>query len=102
MGSAKTTWPSTSSMEEPKEEKSAEHINLKVKGQDGTSVFFKIKGSTPLKKLMDAYCTRQAVAPDSIAFLFDGKRIQPTQTPNELEMEDEDEIDAMLHQVGGC
>ena len=39
------------------------------------------------------------MAPDSIAFLFDGKRIQPTQTAIELAMEDEDEIDAMLHQV---
>ncbi|XP_074310898.1 small ubiquitin-related modifier 1-like [Silene latifolia] len=77
------------------------HINLKVKGQDGNEVFFKIKRSTQLKKLMNAYCDRQSVDINSIAFLFDGRRLRVDQTPDELEMEDGDEIDAMLHQTGG-
>ena len=34
------------------------HINIKVKSQDGTEIFFKIKRTTQLKKLMDAYCQR--------------------------------------------
>ena len=45
-----------------------EQLNLKVKSQvspsptqDGEEVFFKIKASTQLKKLMDAYCQRQSV-----------------------------------------
>ena len=41
----------------------------------------------------------QAIEPDSFLFLFDGKRIQPTQTANELKMEDDDQIDA-IQQVG--
>ncbi|KAL6136958.1 hypothetical protein ACLB2K_062253 [Fragaria x ananassa] len=49
------------------------HINLKVKGQDGNEVFFRIKRSTQLKKLMNAYCDRQSVELNSIAFLFDGR-----------------------------
>ncbi|KAJ8527863.1 hypothetical protein K7X08_015314 [Anisodus acutangulus] len=77
------------------------HINLKVKGQDGNEVFFRIKRSTQLKKLMNAYCDRQSVDFNSIAFLFDGRRLRAEQTPDELEMEDGDEIDAMLHQTGG-
>jgi small ubiquitin-related modifier len=40
----------------------AEQLNLKVKSQDGEEVFFKIKSSTQLKKLMDAYCQRQSVS----------------------------------------
>ena len=32
------------------------HINIKVKAQDGTEIYFKIKRTTNLKKLMDAYC----------------------------------------------
>lgn len=40
---------------------SAEQLNLKVKSQDGEEVFFKIKSTTQLKKLMDAYCQRQSV-----------------------------------------
>ncbi|KAK1440216.1 hypothetical protein QVD17_06041 [Tagetes erecta] len=78
-----------------------DHINLKVKGQDGNEVFFRIKRSTQLKKLMNAYCDRQSVEINSIAFLFDGRRLRAEQTPDELEMEEGDEIDAMLHQTGG-
>ena len=33
-----------------------EQLNIKVKAQDGTEIFFKIKKSTQLKKLMEAYC----------------------------------------------
>ncbi|CAO3571239.1 unnamed protein product [Mortierella alpina] len=72
-----------------------EHINLKVVGQDQSEVFFKIKRSTQLKKLMDAYCERQGKTAASVRFLYDGERIQPTNTPNELEMEDGDSIDVM-------
>ncbi|KAG5586706.1 hypothetical protein H5410_047140 [Solanum commersonii] len=97
------------------------HINLKVKGQsgywvsdslhflftlvylesDGNEVFFRIKRSTQMRKLMNAYCDRQSVDMNSIAFLFDGRRLRAEQTPDELEMEEGDEIDAMLHQTGG-
>jgi hypothetical protein len=52
--------------------------------QDQTEVFFKIKRSTQLKKLMEAYCERQGKAVNSVRFLYDGERIQPTNTPNEV------------------
>ncbi|KAL2527993.1 Small ubiquitin-related modifier [Forsythia ovata] len=38
---------------------------------------------------------------NAIAFPFDGRRLRPKQTSNGLEMEDGDEIDAMLHQTEG-
>merc|ERR1711994_120507 len=78
-----------------------EHLNLKVKAQDGTEVYFKVKKTTKLKKLMDAYCARVGKEAGSIRFLFDGDRIAPDSTPNDLGMEDEDEIDAMVEQHGG-
>ena len=40
------------------DQKESEHINLKVTGQDGSVVHFKIKKNTPLRKLMGAYCNR--------------------------------------------
>jgi len=86
---------------EEEKKPAGDHINLKVKGQDGNEVFFRIKKSTTLKKLMTAYCDRQSVDLGSIAFLFDGQRLRPDQSPEELDMEDGDEIDAMLHQTGG-
>ena len=78
----------------------AVHINIKVKGQDGNTVHFKMNRNTQLKKLMEAYCNRQSLQMDQIRFLFDGNRLRETYTPEELEMEDDDVIDAMLFQVG--
>ena len=54
------------------------HINLKVKGQDGNEVFFRIKRSTQLKKLMNAYCDRQSVEMNSIAFCLMGGVFEPS------------------------
>ncbi|XP_043853289.1 small ubiquitin-related modifier 2-like [Dromiciops gliroides] len=39
-----------------------DHINLKVAGQDGSVVQFKMKRHTPLSKLMKAYCERQGLS----------------------------------------
>eukprot|EP01089_Gocevia_fonbrunei_P021448 TRINITY_DN834_c0_g1_i3.p1 TRINITY_DN834_c0_g1~~TRINITY_DN834_c0_g1_i3.p1 ORF type:complete len:116 (+),score=25.85 TRINITY_DN834_c0_g1_i3:33-380(+) len=78
-----------------------EHISLKVVSQDGSEVFFKIKRQTHLKKLMEAYCKRQGVDMNSIRFLHDGNRISQEKTPKELDMEDNDIIDAVLQQTGG-
>jgi hypothetical protein len=47
-------------------------------------VFFRIKSSATLRKLMNAYCDRQSVDPSSIAFLFDGRRLRAEQTPAEV------------------
>ena len=74
----------------------AEQLNLKVKSQDGEEVFFKIKNTTQLKKLMDAYCQRQGLAASNVRFLFDGERLHEAQTPKELSMENGDEIDVLV------
>lgn len=55
------------------------HINLKV--SDGSSeIFFKIKKTTPLRRLMEAFAKRQGKEMDSLRFLYDGIRIQADQT----------------------
>ena len=77
------------------------HINIKVKAQDGTEIYFKIKRSTALKKLMDAYCQRQGLGQNQCRFIFDGERIKDDDTPDGLEMENGDEIDVMVEQTGG-
>lgn len=78
-----------------------EQLNIKVKAQDGTEIFFKIKKSTQLKKLMDAYCQRQGLSNNQCRFIFDGERIKEDDTPDTLEMENGDEIDVMVEQTGG-
>ncbi|KAG2388663.1 hypothetical protein C9374_000102 [Naegleria lovaniensis] len=84
-----------------KAEGKEQHINVKVVSQDGVEVFFKIKKSTPLKKLMEAYCKRQGLSAASVRFVFDGNRINGNETADELEMDDQDVIDVLVEQTGG-
>ncbi|XP_040287974.1 small ubiquitin-related modifier 2-B-like [Bufo bufo] len=56
--------------------KNNDHINLKVTGQDGSVVKFKIKN-------------------------MQKQPINDTDTPSPLEMEDEDTIDVFQQQIGG-
>uniref|UniRef100_A0A8C0WB57 Small ubiquitin-related modifier 2 n=1 Tax=Castor canadensis TaxID=51338 RepID=A0A8C0WB57_CASCN len=77
-----------------------DHINLKVAGQDGSVVQFKIKRHTPLSKLMKAYCERQGLSMTQIRFRFDWQPINETDTPAQLKM-DEDTIDVFQQQTGG-
>jgi len=63
--------------------------------------FFKIKRTTALKKLMDAFCERQGKAPNSVRFLFDGSRVQPSDTPESLDMQDGDCLEVHQEQIGG-
>lgn len=58
-----------------------EHLNIKVT-DNNNEVFFKIKRSTKLEKLMLAFCERQGKSPNSVRFLFEGQRVQPTDTPD--------------------
>lgn len=103
-----------------------EHLNIKVT-DNNNEVFFKIKRSTKLEKLMNAFCERQGKNPSSVRFLFEGQRVQPTDTPDtvscnprynpkgvrcwlslgvltgpQLEMQDSDTLEVHQEQVGGA
>jgi len=80
----------------------AEQINLKVVGQDGGVVHFKIKKHTPLRKLMATYCDRAGLNIQNVRFRFDGQPINEADTPAGLDMEDDDTIDVFQQQVGGA
>ncbi|CAD7681086.1 unnamed protein product [Nyctereutes procyonoides] len=77
--------------EKPKEGVKTEnndHINLKMAGQDGSVVQFKIKRHT-------------LYANESLLFRFDGQPMNETDILAQLEMEDEDTIDVFQQQTGG-
>lgn len=59
----------------------SEHLNIKVT-DNNNEVFFKIKRSTKLEKLMSAFCERQGKTLSSVRFLFEGQRVQPQDTPD--------------------
>lgn len=63
------------------EEQQSEHLNIKVT-DNNNEVFFKIKRTTALKKLMDAFCERQGKSMQSVRFLFDGQRVNASDTPD--------------------
>ncbi|KNC80586.1 hypothetical protein SARC_07057 [Sphaeroforma arctica JP610] len=96
-------------MSEPSEEKpdikgegGGEQLHLKVVTQDGTEVDFKVKKTTPLFKLMNAYCQRQAIDRKSVRFVTpEGTVVQDDMTATDLELEDGDSIDVMQEQTGG-
>lgn len=54
-----------------------------------------------MEKIFKAYADRKGVQPDVLRFLLDGVRIQGEQTPKMLELEDQDQIDCGLEQIGG-
>ena len=69
--------------------------------QTGEEMFFKIKKTTKMGKVFDTYAQRKGVQVGSLRFLLDGERIDSMQTPKLLELEDQDQIDCVLEQVGG-
>ncbi|KAL5710608.1 hypothetical protein ACHQM5_021150 [Ranunculus cassubicifolius] len=77
------------------------HINISIRSQDGKTIGYKVKRFTELGKLMKLYCERQSLELGTIAFLFNGSYIKQSSTPDQLHMEDGDELDAMLHQTSG-
>lgn len=74
-------------------------INIEIRGQDGSHVFFTLNRRAPFKKMIDVYCQRQGMPSSAYRFIFDGERISPDTSPEDLEMEDDDIVDAMLEQV---
>jgi small ubiquitin-related modifier len=74
---------SPSNMQKPEDGGQSEHLNIKVT-DNNNEVFFKIKRTTALKKLMDAFCDRQGKNPSSVRFLFDGTRVQPGDNPDSV------------------
>ncbi|XP_041615971.1 small ubiquitin-related modifier 2-like isoform X1 [Vulpes lagopus] len=90
--------------ERPKEGVKTENnddINLKVEGQDGSGMQFKIKRHTPLRKLMKAYGERQGLPMRQIRFRVDGQPINEPDTPAQWDVEGEETIDVFRQQTGG-
>ncbi|TPX39995.1 hypothetical protein SeMB42_g01616 [Synchytrium endobioticum] len=84
------------------EQKKVEHINLKVVGPDHSEIAFKIKRTTPLDKLMNAYLQKTGQDRNAVRFITaNGDRIQPSDTPEDLELEDGEQISVTVQQLGG-
>ncbi|KAG2593010.1 small ubiquitin-related modifier 1-like [Panicum virgatum] len=77
-------------------------INIKVHSQFAEDVFFRVKRTVKLRRLIDMFCGKHSLDPKAVRFLDPGGRhIRATQTPDEVGLEDGDAIDVWLDQEGG-
>jgi small ubiquitin-related modifier len=60
-----------------------------------------VKKGTSMKKVMQAFADRKGVQLDMLRFTIDGVRCNEGDTPKMLELEEGDQIDVMLMQLGG-
>ncbi|CAB4385402.1 unnamed protein product [Rhizophagus irregularis] len=75
-------------------------INLKVQDYSKNATVYKVKKTKPLNKLKQVHCDRNGLNIEIMRFLFDGKRIKDNDTPDSLEMENNDIIDIVCRQDG--
>ena len=72
-------------------------LNIRIRDQTGEETFFKVKKTTKLDKVFNAYSTRKGVAATSLRFLFDGSRVR-----GEEHAWTSENIGNLQHAVRGC
>lgn len=65
-------------------------LSIKVKDQQGGELAFKIKRNTKLSKVKEAFCKNKGLDPNHVRFMFDDHRIAHDETPNDLDIENDD------------
>ncbi|CAL5416594.1 unnamed protein product [Camellia sinensis] len=64
-------------------DQSSSVIDIKIKGQDGIEVFFRIQTNTMLLKVLRAYCQKRNLAYKTVEFLYEGDRFPVKRTPHD-------------------
>ncbi|KAL9188949.1 hypothetical protein ACHAXT_011439 [Thalassiosira profunda] len=77
-----------------------EPVTIRVKDQTGEETMFTIKRSTRMAKVFTAYAKRKGVTAIALRFTLDGERVGPDDTAETWELDDNDQIDVILAQVG--
>lgn len=80
----------------------SDQLNIQVQNSDGSKVKFRVKRVTRMEKVFEAYCKKMGLNINQIRFIFDGNKIGKQQTPEELELEDNDLIEVVVEQTGGA
>jgi small ubiquitin-related modifier len=79
----------------------SQHVNLTIKDPQGEESYFKVKRSTRMRKLFQAFCRRNNLDPMTIRFFFQGERINEDHTPDDLGLQDGDKVDSFVRQTAG-
>ncbi|GAA5940873.1 hypothetical protein JCM10213_007991 [Rhodosporidiobolus nylandii] len=75
-------------------------ITIKISANED-DIQLKAKGSTKFSKIYEAVANNRGIEPNSFTLTHDGRRIQPSDTPESLEFEEEEQIDFHIQQTGG-
>ena len=96
--------PTASNDVKPKTEEGQNEatLSIRVRDQHQGEVVFKVKRTTKMKRVLQAFCDRKGWQASQVRFAFDGQRVDEDMSPEDLGMEDNDTIDAFLEQIGGC
>jgi small ubiquitin-related modifier len=84
------------------EEQQQSVISIRVRSQQGEEVFFKIKPTTMMEKVIRAFADKLGVDAGALRLTFDGERVQGNKSAQEIGLQDGDVLDVMEFQVGGA
>jgi len=85
--------------EEPAEDVKPK-LNLTV-NYEGQTITVKVRANTNFTKIFQAAEKKFGKEPGTFKFRAEDQRLRPEQTPAEVGLEDGDQIDAYLEQLGG-
>jgi small ubiquitin-related modifier len=71
-----------------------DNVTIRVKDKtSGDGIMFTIKKITKMKKVFKVYAQVKGIEESSLCFMLDGERVGDDDTPELLELEDDDQID---------
>ncbi len=76
------------------------YVNVKLRGND-VVVSFKVAPTATVFKLANAYCQHTKADPLACRYIFEGRRLKMDETVESIGMNEDDEIDVMISQMGG-
>ncbi|XP_062214666.1 uncharacterized protein LOC133915491 isoform X2 [Phragmites australis] len=77
---------------EPQVEKAREKIIISIQDKDGQQQI-RVYKDDKFDKLFKAYAKKAKLNPSDLTFVFDGDKINPSSTPEDLDLEDDDMIE---------
>lgn len=78
-----------------------EKITLKLIDQDGTILEFRVKKSVSFRKILDAFAQNVGKDATELRMLFNGKVLNMSQTPYDLALDNNEELEVVASQTGG-
>jgi len=73
--------------DEPPSPRGDDAVYVQLRGREGGDLYYKIRRQMPLGVLQEAYLSREKLDGVGVLFLYGGRSVHPSETPEELGME---------------